>query len=684
MTANPSRDPKRPRDPDDARDNSPQDNDPQDNDARDNDARDADARDAEVDLDQTQPPRREPRPRGFGETTRATLPPTPAGSARDPEAAEKPEPTSSSPSSVPSLASDGDSDPRATQPMSSRTPLPRLGTFELEEKIGEGGMGVVYRAYDSELQRRVAIKKILPKFLGDRDLAQRFISEARAVAAVDHPNISQIYAIHAREESTPPYFVMEYVEGLSAADLVERDGPLSLERAVDIARQAARGLRAAERRGIIHRDVKPSNLMLTDRGVVKLVDFGLSRPINDVGDRTERGVVLGTPHYTSPEQARSWTVDHRSDIYALGCTLFYLLTGRPVFEGSSQVDVLLAHTNDPPPRLASLRSDLGPEVEAVVHRMLEKQPEMRYQDYDALLEALGQLISSEERAPVDPPRRRRPLAAAATLVVLLAGVFAAATIDRWWPARRADGESFNPREFFGDVYTPSDVDGYERLEYVFAKKSRQRLPSGLIVPARLDDPLDARGKLPSLLGPNLHWANVDEPILFPYLDRFEEVEIGGLKFSGEPDFALSIGYEPEQPQQVLQLSFHVGRRTVGQVVECLWGGEPAPVRVATSKIDFTVRENSEYIVRLKRRPSDDPEWASFLFELLLVQDERSILQQEIRFSTPVAAIPPGHIALRCEGGAGEDWKVYLSRVFVRGRLDYGRIAEEVRRGVTFR
>lgn len=640
------------------------------------------------DLDQTQPPRGAPRPRGHGETTRATPPPRDGdrsggatGSGATGNGLGQGDEGTDSPSNG--------RDPDETRPMAAQPTNSTLGSFQIEEKIGEGGMGVVYRAYDSELHRRVAIKKILPKFIGDQDLAQRFISEARAVAAVDHPNISQIYSIHARDESTPPYFAMEFIEGVSADDLVAREGPLPLEQAVDIVLQAGRGLRAAQRRGIIHRDVKPSNLMITARGVVKLVDFGLSRPVNEAADnwesnRTEHGVMLGTPHYTSPEQARGWNVDHRSDIYALGCTLFYLLVGRPLFEGKSQVDVLMAHSNDPVPSLRKIRSDLPPKVTHVMQRMLEKQPERRYQNYDDLLEALTSLLPEEATAK-PPSWRRHPMAMA---ILLLASVSLAIAMapqfGRWLGEQRAQGEEFDPAAYFGDVYTAGTDGEPERLEYVFENFKRS-MPSGISAPGRVSDlGDDPRVKLPGLLGKNLRWAKFEEQILFPRLESFQEVELSGLKFSGRPDFELVLGLEPEYPHTYLRMSFHVDRRTESNVVECVWSGELVPVTLETKKIDFTVKPNSEYIVRLRRGSEADPERTPFTMQLLLMQPTKNVLHQEVRFSVPTAALSPGHLALRCAGAADEDWVVYIAKVLIRGRLDHRRIAEDLRRGATFR
>ncbi|MCA8961435.1 MAG: serine/threonine protein kinase, partial [Planctomycetes bacterium] len=280
--------------------------------------------------------------------------------------------------------------PADTQPMQTEK-HPRLGSFSIEEKIGEGGMGVVYRAYDPDLQRTVAIKRIHPSLAGNAELAERFVSEARAVAAVDHPNIAQIHAIHARDAESPAFFVMEFVEGESAEQRVRRLGPLAVKEALDLVIQAARGLQAAHRRGIVHGDVKPSNLVIAARGRVKLVDFGLSRPVGDEAS-TLGSRALGTPHYASPEQHRHEALDQRSDIYSLGCTLFELLCGRPPFQGENAEAILRAHAEGRAPSVKQFRTEVPPEVDRIVDRMLAKDRDHRYPNYDDLLADLERCV----------------------------------------------------------------------------------------------------------------------------------------------------------------------------------------------------------------------------------------------------------------------------------------------------
>ena len=256
-----------------------------------------------------------------------------------------------------------------TRPL--KTPrLDKIGSFSIEEKIGEGGMGVVYRARDPRLQRTVAIKRIHPRLQESVDIRERFLTEARAIAAVSHPNIGQIHAIH--EDEDPPYLVMEFLEGPSFEIQVEKQGPMSSAATIRVAISAARALRAAVRSGIIHRDVKPSNLLQDSRGVVKLVDFGLAGNLGE--NPQDEPEFLCTPQYGSPEQIQGWALDERSDIYSLGATLFHLLTGKPPFERDSRVDLMVAQVNEPARSPAALRSGIHPELALLVLRMLEKRP----------------------------------------------------------------------------------------------------------------------------------------------------------------------------------------------------------------------------------------------------------------------------------------------------------------------
>jgi serine/threonine protein kinase/tetratricopeptide (TPR) repeat protein len=258
----------------------------------------------------------------------------------------------------------------------------QVGDYRLLALIGSGAMGDVYRAHDLRLDRDVAIKALPAEFACDADRLARFEQEARALAALSHPNIVTIYAVHV--ENGTPFLVMELVEGETLRQHLH-DTPPAPRRAVEIAAAIASALAAAHAHGVVHRDLKPENVLVTGDGQVKVVDFGLARtcvPIHELATAaaaapmTQPGVVLGTPAYMAPEQVRGERVDHRADIFAFGCVLYEILGGRPVFARGSPAEAMTAVLRDHPPDLPPAG---GPEIHAIVLRCLEKQPELRFQ-----------------------------------------------------------------------------------------------------------------------------------------------------------------------------------------------------------------------------------------------------------------------------------------------------------------
>jgi serine/threonine protein kinase/WD40 repeat protein len=297
--------------------------------------------------------------------------------------------------------------------------------------VGQGGMGAVYRAEHRRMERPVALKVINPGLIQNPTTVQRFHQEVRTAARLVHPNI--VTAHDADEAGGLHFLVMEYVEGRSLADLVAERGPLPVAKACDYARQAALGLQHAHEQGMVHRDIKPHNLMVTS-GVVKILDFGLARLARapetladgaQTADSslTGAGTVMGTADYIAPEQAADpRAADIRADIYSLGCTLFYLLTGRPPFPDGGVQDKIAQHANTPLPPLAALRAGLSPDLAAVVARMTAKDPASRYQTPAAVADALAPFAKESPRRSV--PRRRALLAVAASIVavgLMLAG-----------------------------------------------------------------------------------------------------------------------------------------------------------------------------------------------------------------------------------------------------------------------
>ena len=207
-----------------------------------------------------------------------------------------------------------------------------LGHYEIDSEIGRGGMGVVYRAFEPALNRHVAIKELSPSLAHDPQLVERFLREARSMASLADPHIIQIYYIGTDEATAQPFFAMEFVEGESLSAILKRDGKLSVENTLRILHQTAQGLATAHDAGVIHRDIKPGNLMLSERGQIKIADFGIALATKDVSKKlTTTGEFVGTPGYLSPEVCLGKPIDQRSDIFSLGIVMFEMLSGRAPF-----------------------------------------------------------------------------------------------------------------------------------------------------------------------------------------------------------------------------------------------------------------------------------------------------------------------------------------------------------------
>jgi serine/threonine protein kinase len=295
-----------------------------------------------------------------------------------------------------------------------------LGQYRILDQIGRGGMGRVFKAMHQTMHRVVALKVLSNELLKNDKAQQLFQREVRALARLIHPNI--VTAYDANQLGERYYMVMEYVDGPNLEQLVRDKGPLPVGQACDFIRQAAIGLQFAFDKGMVHRDIKPANLLVQgadgdDGCVVKILDFGLARlhpPVeaNEPADGSiliERNAVVGTPDYVSPEQARNLhQADIRSDLYSLGCTLYFLLTGKAPYGGASILEKLVRHTTQPVPEVERVRSDVPPAVGAVIRRLLAKKPDDRFQTPAELAEALAPFSVDEppsweaEREPATP------------------------------------------------------------------------------------------------------------------------------------------------------------------------------------------------------------------------------------------------------------------------------------------
>lgn len=301
---------------------------------------------------------------------------------------------------------------------------PRLlsNRYELGETLGYGGMSEVHHGQDVRLGREVAIKILRADLARDPQFQERFRREAQNSAALNHPAIVAVY--DTGEANTEfgqlPYIVMEFVEGRTLRDIVKTEGPMSQKRAMEVMADVCAALDFSHRHGIVHRDVKPANVMITKNGAVKVMDFGIARAMHDgQSAMTQTAAVIGTAQYLSPEQARGESVDARSDVYAAGCVLYELITGEPPFTGDSPVAVAYQHVREDPNPPSSVNPAVAPELDAVVLKALAKGPANRYQSAaemrsDLVRTLSGQrpaapmVMSEDERTQVMNNDRRQP------------------------------------------------------------------------------------------------------------------------------------------------------------------------------------------------------------------------------------------------------------------------------------
>lgn len=323
-------------------------------------------------------------------------------------------------------------------------PGTKLGDYEIVSLLGSGGMGEVYRARDARLRRDVAIKVLPPALSRDPGRLRRFEQEARAAAALNHPNILAVFQMGTYEGA--PYLVSELLEGATLREQFLR-GPVAVRKAIDYGVQIARGLAAAHEKSIVHRDLKPENLFATKDGHIKILDFGLAKltePLRrsehsapTLGEKTEPGMVIGTPGYMSPEQVRGKNVDYHTDIFALGLVLYEMLTGKRAFQRVTSIDTMSAILNEDPSPISQFVPNVPPALQRTVYRCLEKSPEQRFQSASDLAFALDALSDSSVTPVLEVARAntasrpgRRIALAVATAALLIAGVV-------WWGTQAA-------------------------------------------------------------------------------------------------------------------------------------------------------------------------------------------------------------------------------------------------------
>ena len=259
--------------------------------------------------------------------------------------------------------------------------------YEIIKLLGEGGMSYVYKAIDKQLQREVAIKTLKPTYVEQEKFVERFKREAQTAANLNHPNIVQIFDWGIGEE---PFFVMEYIEGNTLTDIIANKRAISMSDILFIGAQVSSGLQAAHTKGLVHRDIKPGNIMITPEGKVKVTDFGIVSLQNEESDITKTGSILGTASYISPEQAQGKPVSKQSDLYSLGTVLYELITGRPPFIGDTPIATATKHITDKPEKLSTYRSDVSKGIENAIQKLLHKYPKDRYKNAEDLRAVLLQ------------------------------------------------------------------------------------------------------------------------------------------------------------------------------------------------------------------------------------------------------------------------------------------------------
>jgi len=297
------------------------------------------------------------------------------------------------------------------------------GKYKILEEIGRGGMGVVYKAVDTKLDRTVALKFLSPSLIRNETAQKRLIQEAKAAAALNHPHITTIYEVN--EDDGQAYIAMEFIEGKSVKDKLQA-GPLDMDEALDIAAQVAIGLSEAHKKGIIHRDIKPSNIMLTETGVAKITDFGLAK-LSWGPDLTQVASIIGTVSYMSPEHVRGEEVDHRSDIWSMGAMLYEMLSNKRPFQGDQDHVIIYSILHKDPTSLVSLRPEIPEYIEKVILKALAKDAALRNQSSQDFLEELKPSLLSAAaagHAPKKPKTKYLVVFASVVLLLILSGVYA--------------------------------------------------------------------------------------------------------------------------------------------------------------------------------------------------------------------------------------------------------------------
>eukprot|EP00913_Durusdinium_trenchii_P008803 g8269.t1 len=325
--------------------------------------------------------------------------------------------------------------------------LGRFGPYDVIEVIGQGGMGIVFKARDPALDRVVAIKVLPPALAIHPEMRQRFVREARSAAAVEHDHIVAIYAV--AEENEVPYLVMQYVDGESLQQRIDRGGPLSDDETLRVGREIAWGLAAAHKQGLIHRDIKPANILLEgETGRARITDFGLARAVDDAG-LTNSGVVAGTPQYMAPEQAKGEPLDHRTDLFSLGSVLYTSCTGRCAFGGATTYSLIQQVCHDEPADVRTINPDVSKRLATIIRRLMAKAADDRFASAEQLAESMSPdadmptlpSLTRPDLSTANTPHRRKPLVTTIAAAILLLAAIGVAVFHQSRDDEPADGSS---------------------------------------------------------------------------------------------------------------------------------------------------------------------------------------------------------------------------------------------------
>ncbi len=284
--------------------------------------------------------------------------------------------------------------------------------YRLIAQHGSGGMAVIYKAYDQELGRMVAVKILRPSLIADPSFLERFRNEARSVARLSHPNIVTVHDVG--QDGNTHFIVMEFIDGVDLKKLIRSEAPFTVERALDFAIKICAGVGYAHRSGLVHADVKPQNVLIAESDILKVTDFGIAQALSDAATNERQRVVWGSPHYFSPEQARGERPTPPSDVYSIGVVLFEMLTGRLPFIGADQQELALAHLKEEPPHVADFNPAVPQELDQIVQKVMSKEPASRYRTADQLGRILisylrqGYKATSDLSRPVSAPPRSAP------------------------------------------------------------------------------------------------------------------------------------------------------------------------------------------------------------------------------------------------------------------------------------